>query len=515
MLRSRFLRHLLCFAVICLMSNALVTLAQDLPVEKQSVVVFDFDLATAIKEAQNFGVKPSQFDEIPMEGIFEGMTIREISRVKGSLSLPEQVDDLMAIGLGGDLPMEFYVQFEFSNSDACLMLTENIEAGSDEMVVNGKKFWSPKAGSNGPQGVLGHRPSDTVFEFGTETYLTGKGRDFLTPELETVWKAVPKSTMRLAVDMKTPQDFIGQAVDMSRENAGVQVEAYLDLVEKMQSLSLAADLSGDKLLTLAIAGNDSDDGAEIQSGLDSLIGLAQMGSKFAMAQVSQELPEEAEIMQGTIDSIETTRKENDVRIEIKKPAGFLEAMKKIVAMSEVQAKKVEKQNRFRQAGLAVLNYEAANAEFPFDRDEDELGWRVQVLPYLDEGKLFEQFDLELDLNDEANAKLANKMPSLFGSGGKKSEIVWIKSEVKGFANIIDGSSNTVMLIEYPESEAWVGNGGISVEKAVELVAGLEDGKELIITLYDCSTRKITNKVDKETLKNLFDPADGNVVDWNF
>jgi len=53
---------------------------------------------------------------------------------------------------------------------------------------------------------------------------------------------------------------------------------------------------------------------------------------------------------------------------------------------------------------------------------------------------------------------------------------------------------------------------LSIDDAVALVSGLQDGEELVVVFYDCSTRKLTNKIDKETLMNLFDPADGNVIE---
>ena len=220
-------------------------------------------------------------------------------------------------------------------------------------------------------------------------------------------------------------------------------------------------------------------------------------------------------MQAMVDSIDAAIDGETVRIEIKKPDGFAEAMKKMVARAESEAKSTNKMNEFRQAGLAVLNYESAYREFPFDREEDELGWRVHILPFMEENKTYRQFDMDAGVEDEQNAKMANKMPKSFGTDGKNSSIVWIKSDVNTFAGITDGSSNTVMLIEYPAGEPWIENGGLSIEKAVELVSGLDDGQELIITMYDCSTRKITNEVDEETLKNLFNPKDGNVIDWNF
>ena len=512
MLRSKYatlLVSLIAFSWLCHCAN--VT-AQEMPQEKQSVVAFDIDAAKVIKSAVAFGVDVNHFDEIPMEGVFEGFSIREISRVKGSLSLPKEVDDLMALGLGGELPMEFYVEFEFTNADACLMLTENIEAGSDEMDIAGTTYWTPNEESEGPKGVLGRRVSDTVFEFGTKTYLTSKNRKFGTGILNDVWSKIPPSAVRIAADLDTPQAFVDEAIAMASENAGAQEEAYMELIGKTKSFSIAADAESETLLSFIVVGKSDDDAEEIQSGLDSLVGLAQMGSKIGLGQLAKQMPKEVKVLKTLVDSMGTQRKGVTVRIDIDKPEGFADAATKLSAVAQTEAKKAEKRNLFRQLGLATLNYEAAYTKFPFAKNAEELGWRVRILPYMDEKIAFEKFDMDEGHASEENAKMIAKMPKSLGTDGKNSNVAWIQSDVTGFADITDGSSNTIMLIEYPAGEPWLENGGLSIDKAVELVKALKADDELVITFYDCSTVKITNKVEEETLRNLFDPKDGNVVD---
>ena len=126
-----------------------------------------------------------------------------------------------------------------------------------------------------------------------------------------------------------------------------------------------------------------------------------------------------------------------------------------MAAAEEDAEAASEMNDFRQAGLAILNYESANQRFPFDVTDlegqnNDLSWRVRVLPYLEQSKLYEQMDLSAGPTDEANSKFADKMPKILGSGGKLSKMIRIESDVNGFGGITDGSSNTIMLIEYPE-----------------------------------------------------------------
>ncbi len=56
---------------------------------------------------------------------------------------------------------------------------------------------------------------------------------------------------------------------------------------------------------------------------------------------------------------------------------------------------------------------------------------------------------------------------------------------------------------------------LSIQEAVDLVLGLPDGQQLLVAFYDGSVQKVDNSVDKETLRNLFDPRDGNAIEGFF
>jgi len=137
-----------------------------------------------------------------------------------------------------------------------------------------------------------------------------------------------------------------------------------------------------------------------------------------------------------------------------------------------------------------------------------------VLPFLDQQEIFDQLETDKGPEDEANSKFADQMPKIFGSDGKNAVVSWISSETKAFKDIPDGTSNTIVLIENPNAGPWLKNTPFTAEDAMQLVANLKDGEELVVVLYDGSTGSIDNSIDKETLRNLLDPKDGNVVgDW--
>jgi hypothetical protein len=84
--------------------------------------------------------------------------------------------------------------------------------------------------------------------------------------------------------------------------------------------------------------------------------------------------------------------------------------------------KIEAGKRLTQLGLALHNYHDLVATFPAGiiGPENQLGlsWRVQLLPYLDEGKLFNEFKLDEPWDSAHNKPLLTKMPKVFESPGR-------------------------------------------------------------------------------------------------
>lgn len=515
MIVSQYIRQFgVLMAVGILALPVTCTNAQEIPDSKRSVVVFDFKLDRIFESAKTLGADLKQLDaSLPMEDIFEGVKPTELKRVYGSVSLPEKVEQLMALGMVPGLPLEFFVRFEFANADACRMMTENIEDRSTEVELEGKTFWTPD-GQN--MGVFGRRVDDTTFEFGSKAYVVEAKRNFLTSSLNRLWKTVPDEAIRIAVDLETPASFIAEAVAMGSESGDPQVTAYLELIDNLETVAVSADMLSTNLLTFVATAKDAEQAEEVKSGLDSLLMMAQMGGKMAVGQLAKDSPEAATVVKGVLDSLNATQEDSVVKISVPKPEGFAEAVTQLVNQTKTAADAASTMNNFRQVGLSMHNYHAVYNKFPFDVSDredlnNELSWRVRVLPYLDQNAMYEQMDVAAGPSTDANANFAEKMPSIFGADGKLANVVWIKSNAKSFREITDGTSNTIVLIELTKGEPWLKNGGLSIDEAVALVTGLADGEELIAMLYDGSSRRLTNKINKETLQNLFNPADGNVI----
>jgi len=130
----------------------------------------------------------------------------------------------------------------------------------------------------------------------------------------------------------------------------------------------------------------------------------------------------------------------------------------------------------RQIGLALHNYHSAYKKFPPAIVTDENGnplysWRVAILPFIGENDLYNQFDLTKAWNDKANRRFIKKMPKVFRRFGarRKKKItsyaalsspfvqgsmentVFNESVVSRLRDMLDGTSNTIMVAESSET----------------------------------------------------------------
>jgi len=123
--------------------------------------------------------------------------------------------------------------------------------------------------------------------------------------------------------------------------------------------------------------------------------------------------------------------------------------------------------------LGILNYESAYQSFPTwsfaKKGEHPVSWRVQVLPFIGHGELFNKYNPKEPWDSEANKEVLKNMPDVFRhpsapKDSKKTNYIGIAGPngalgVKdrsgySFGNITDGSSNTVFLIETKAKIPW-------------------------------------------------------------
>lgn len=154
-----------------------------------------------------------------------------------------------------------------------------------------------------------------------------------------------------------------------------------------------------------------------------------------------------------------------------------------------------------QISKAVSLYEATNGHFP---PAYQLGpdgkpwhsWRVLILPYLDAQSLYDEYSFSEPWDGPNNRKLWDKMPEVFqcpgftmasqrgffeGSNGLSNyfavvgpNTIWRGSDLTQSTEIVDGFTNTILLIESSDSVCWLEPTDITIDQAIEQLTQQSD-----------------------------------------
>ena len=168
-------------------------------------------------------------------------------------------------------------------------------------------------------------------------------------------------------------------------------------------------------------------------------------------------------------------------------AAFKKSLDAFPAWAFVEVERIKTSNNLKQIGLAMYNYESANQHFPRDITDPDgkaiLSWRVQLLPYMEQEKLWKQFDLTKPWDDAANKGLLEKMPDVFKIPGREAkdkgftyfQTFASEKAIKGgspflvagvnrrIVAITDGTSNTLMVVDGEAAVNWMKPGDLAYD----------------------------------------------------
>ncbi|HEY4259278.1 MAG TPA: DUF1559 domain-containing protein, partial [Schlesneria sp.] len=184
-------------------------------------------------------------------------------------------------------------------------------------------------------------------------------------------------------------------------------------------------------------------------------------------------------------------------------------------------------SNFRQIGLAFHNYHDTYRAFPRADGDAEgaktgLSWRVQLLPLLGEGELYQEFHFDEPWDSEHNKTLIERMPAVFNSPGVteegKTAIHVFTGDAAPFhgdkglslREFTDGMSNTILAVMAgaDKAEIWTKPGGLEFNAAAPKKALGNVGKKVQVVLADGGVQNISMKVDDAEFAKLVELADG-------
>jgi RNA polymerase sigma factor (sigma-70 family) len=226
------------------------------------------------------------------------------------------------------------------------------------------------------------------------------------------------------------------------------------------------------------------------------------------------------------------------------------------------AQRRKSMNNLKQIMLAIHNYAAANDHLPADiRDKNGnaiLSWRVAILPYLEQDALYKQFKVDEPWDSEHNFKLLSPMPAVYrigfepkdaththyqvfaapgrsvplydagdgapvssmpGSGALAGRRPGLGVRLGGpagpagpirFADIIDGTSNTLGVVEAAPPAPWTKPTDIQFDPQKPTVTG-PFANEWHAAFMDGSVHAFKPDIDPDVLRRLIIMNDGEPV----
>jgi hypothetical protein len=206
-----------------------------------------------------------------------------------------------------------------------------------------------------------------------------------------------------------------------------------------------------------------------------------------------------------------------------------------------EADRLRSANNLKEIGLAFHNFRGVHNAFPAAAITDKngkalLSWRVALLPYLGEEKLYKQFKLDEPWDSKHNKKLLVKIPKVFappiqGKPAKPSTTYYqvFTGPATPFnpkavraagpltlgtrlENITDGISYTILVVEGAEAVPWTKPDDLKYDarKPLPKVGGLFKDSFHIL-LWDGTVRRVGRKIDPAFFRAIITPNGGESV----
>ncbi|MCA9120489.1 MAG: DUF1559 domain-containing protein [Planctomycetaceae bacterium] len=200
-------------------------------------------------------------------------------------------------------------------------------------------------------------------------------------------------------------------------------------------------------------------------------------------------------------------------------------------------------NNFKQIILALHHYHDSHESLPpaYLTDDNDIpmhSWRVLILPYLEPGGRYSNYQFDSPWNSDQNLPLAATSPEFYRCPLSESpkgetnylavvgtETIWPMNNPTKFMDVDDGTANTIAVVEsHASGILWTEpsdlsfanmNWQINAENSRATISSKHPGGA-IVAAVDGSVRFISEKIDPEVLQMLTTRRGGEQIeseDW--
>ena len=193
-------------------------------------------------------------------------------------------------------------------------------------------------------------------------------------------------------------------------------------------------------------------------------------------------------------------------------------------------------SNLRQIALALHSYHDVHKAFPavanFDaQGKPLLSWRVHILPYVGEEKLYKEFHLDEPWDSEHNKKLVGRLPKVFVVPGFSdsdkglttylapvaANALWTGTATRvKIAEVTDGTSNTIFVVDAADKLAvpWTKPADYTYDPK-DPAAGLayRYGNVVLALFVDGSVQPLPKTIGVQAMLALFTRNGGEVIQY--
>ncbi|MFO1007434.1 MAG: M56 family metallopeptidase [Planctomycetaceae bacterium] len=375
--------------------------------------------------------------------------------------------------------------------------------------------------SNGSEPNCCYKPDDLTMIIGSEEVVQQAmltGSKSLSPVTQTsAWKAATGGAAVFALDPGSMKP----AWDSAQLNP--MLKALSPLWESATSLTLGVTLDQKTNLTLTGIASDEGQAEKVKTAMEGgvsmltvLLNALKQNPDPALSKLaSEDLMPMLAAHQLTLTGKEATLK---ISSDTEKLASIL--VVPLTAAREA-ATLTQQKNNLKMIMLAMHNYHAVHNHFPpavvIDQSSGvPRSWRVELLPLLDQQKLYDQYMKNEPWDSEANLKVLAQMPVVFkdlransetnntavtAAYGKNLAFEPGDKEGRKIPDFTDGLSNTISIIGVQTEIPWTKPEDITIDVTQDKLPQLGSAEAgYLFGIGDGSVRRAPGNVDVNILK---------------
>ena len=319
----------------------------------------------------------------------------------------------------------------------------------------------------------------------------------------------------------------------------------------LTSVGAKVNLTGDMSMSLTLRATDEAAAQQMEEIIDKMIELGRQAilAEMAKQSASSDPVEQAAaqyskrisdrmlqtlrpVRKGDALTLATGGNKNPQMAQMATIGILIALLLPAVQAAREAARRAQSMNNLKQIVLAMHNYHDGHKELParatFDKQgKPLLSWRVHLLPYFEQDALYKQFHLDEPWDSEHNRKLIPMMPKLFQNPSGTAApgmanylavcgegLAFEGTKGRRFADIRDGTSNTILVVEANDDRAAVWTKPDDWQYDAEHpMAGLGAAHPggFSVAIADGSVRFISKDLDPKVFHALLTIAGGEVV----